>query len=110
MSLPMTTRWRCSPRWKARPAGLANLQRHIRRDLAVGPAPNAVGAEIFTRHDRTFPEAKPRKIRNVDVLSHIQSKQIVTIRFRLLTLRGGVSAARRRVRSAAALPKLGPGA
>jgi hypothetical protein len=29
---------------------LADLQRHIRRDLAVGPTPDAVGAKIPARH------------------------------------------------------------
>ncbi len=71
---------------------LANLQRHIRRDLAVGPAPNAVGAEIFARHDRTFPEAKPRRI-ETSPSYRIFDEQSVTIRFRLLTLRGGVAEA-----------------
>jgi hypothetical protein len=35
---------------KRKAGRLADLQRHIRRDLAVGSTPNAVGAKIPSRH------------------------------------------------------------
>jgi hypothetical protein len=35
---------------KRKAGRLADLQRHIRRDLAVGPTPDAVGAKIPARH------------------------------------------------------------
>jgi hypothetical protein len=35
---------------KRKTGGLADLQSHIRRDLAVGAASNAVGAKISARH------------------------------------------------------------
>ena len=35
---------------KSNAGGLANLQRHVGGDLAVGAAPDAVGAEISARH------------------------------------------------------------
>jgi hypothetical protein len=35
---------------KRKAGRLADLQRHIRRDLAVGPTPDTVGAKIPARH------------------------------------------------------------
>ena len=49
---------------KRKAGRLADLQRHIRRDLAVGPAPNAVGAKISARHV-TAPRRLPAATRTL---------------------------------------------
>ena len=45
---------------KREPGGLADLHRDFRGDLGVGPAANAVGAEIFAPHLRKPPPQNPR--------------------------------------------------
>jgi hypothetical protein len=51
---------------KRKAGRLADLQRHIRRDLAVGPTPDAVGAKIPARtegfREHSMPLARPSAV------------------------------------------------
>ena len=57
--MPITTRWRCSPRVKMLAGRHAGLQRHFRRQLGgIDAAANAVGAEIFAGHGEVLEDGQ----------------------------------------------------